>query len=127
MGSLSPAHWLIVLIVAALLFFGWKQLPDMARSAGRSLRIFKTELKGMADDDTVRDAQRAAETPGSTRIAEPNGSATSTPSTPIGGSSASTEAPAGEPELNRNDALPGTPPPSDTTTPRDTGARPSTG
>ena len=34
MGSLSPTHWIIVLIVAAILFFGWKQLPDMARSAG---------------------------------------------------------------------------------------------
>jgi sec-independent protein translocase protein TatA len=51
MGSLSPTHWIIVLIVAAILFFGWKQLPDMARSAGKSLRIFKTEMKGLTEDD----------------------------------------------------------------------------
>jgi sec-independent protein translocase protein TatA len=57
MGSLSPTHWIIVLIVAAILFFGWKQLPDMARSAGKSLRIFKTEMRGMTEDDKAREAQ----------------------------------------------------------------------
>jgi sec-independent protein translocase protein TatA len=51
----SPSHWIVVAIVALILFFGWKQLPDMARSLGRSLRIFKTEIKGMKDDDKVRD------------------------------------------------------------------------
>ena len=58
MGSLSPAHWIIVLIVAAILFFGWKQLPDMARSAGKSLRIFKTEMKGLTEDDKAREAHQ---------------------------------------------------------------------
>jgi sec-independent protein translocase protein TatA len=62
MGSLSPAHWIIVLIVAAILFFGWKQLPDMARSAGKSLRIFKTEIKGMSEDDKAREANQAEAT-----------------------------------------------------------------
>ena len=59
MGSLSPAHWIIVLIVAAILFCGWKQLPDMARSAGKSLRIFKTEMKGLTEDDKAREAHQA--------------------------------------------------------------------
>lgn len=63
MGSLSPAHWIIVLIVAAILFFGWKQLPDMARSAGKSLRIFKTEMKGLTEDDRAREAHQAEQTP----------------------------------------------------------------
>ena len=52
----SPWHWLVVAIVAFVLFFGWKQLPDMARSLGRSLRIFKTEIKGMTEDDKKRAA-----------------------------------------------------------------------
>jgi sec-independent protein translocase protein TatA len=52
----SPWHWLVVAIVAFVLFFGWKQLPDMARSLGRSLRIFKTEMKGMTEDDKKRAA-----------------------------------------------------------------------
>jgi sec-independent protein translocase protein TatA len=50
----SPWHWAVVAIVAFVLFFGWKQLPDMARSLGRSLRIFKTEIKGMSEDDKTR-------------------------------------------------------------------------
>lgn len=50
----SPWHWAVVAVVAFILFFGWKQLPDMSRSLGRSLRIFKTEIKGMGDDDKAR-------------------------------------------------------------------------
>jgi sec-independent protein translocase protein TatA len=50
----APGHLIPLLIIAGLLFFGWKQLPDMARSAGRSLRVFRTEVKGLADDDAAR-------------------------------------------------------------------------
>jgi sec-independent protein translocase protein TatA len=39
-----------------LVLFGYKKLPEMSRSVGRSLRIFKTEMKGMTEDDSVRDA-----------------------------------------------------------------------
>ncbi|MFD4406253.1 Sec-independent protein translocase subunit TatA [Nocardia sp. NPDC058499] len=48
MGAMSPAHWLIVVLVFAL-FFGAKRLPDAARSLGRSMRIFKTEVQEMHD------------------------------------------------------------------------------
>jgi sec-independent protein translocase protein TatA len=61
MELFSPGHLIPLLIVVAVLFFGWKQLPDMARSVGRSLRIFKTEMKGMTDDDKTRDEQKAIE------------------------------------------------------------------
>ena len=57
----SPWHWAVVIVVGFVLFFGWKQLPDMARSMGRSLRIFKTEMKGMGQDDKARDNAREAE------------------------------------------------------------------
>jgi sec-independent protein translocase protein TatA len=40
---------LVILVV--LLLFGYKKLPDAARSFGRSLRIFKGEMKGLKDDD----------------------------------------------------------------------------
>jgi sec-independent protein translocase protein TatA len=56
----APGHLIPLLIVVAILFFGWKQLPDMARSVGKSLRIFKTEMKGMGDDDAARESQKAA-------------------------------------------------------------------
>ena len=63
----APSHWLVVAVVALVLFFGWKQLPDMARSVGRSLRIFKTEMKGMTQDEKER-AEAAEKT---AREAEP--------------------------------------------------------
>jgi sec-independent protein translocase protein TatA len=51
--ELAPWHWIVVAIVAAILFFGWKNLPDMAKSAGKSLRIFRTEIKGLADPEAT--------------------------------------------------------------------------
>ncbi len=54
MEFFSPGHLIVLAIVVAVLFFGWKQLPDMARSLGRSLRVFKTEIKGMTEDDKAR-------------------------------------------------------------------------
>jgi sec-independent protein translocase protein TatA len=46
-----------LIILAVLLLFGYKKLPDASRSLGRSLRIFKGEMKGMKDDDVrTRDA-----------------------------------------------------------------------
>ncbi|OBI74165.1 Sec-independent protein translocase subunit TatA [Mycobacterium sp. E740] len=49
MGSLQPWHWLIVIAVFVLLF-GAKKLPDAARSLGKSMRIFKSEIKEMQSD-----------------------------------------------------------------------------
>ena len=46
MGSLQPTHWLILAIVLILLL-GAKKLPDAARSSGKSLRIFKSEVREM--------------------------------------------------------------------------------
>jgi sec-independent protein translocase protein TatA len=45
-GSLSPWHWAILAVVVVLLF-GAKKLPDAARSLGKSMRIFKSELREM--------------------------------------------------------------------------------
>ncbi|HET6391531.1 MAG TPA: Sec-independent protein translocase subunit TatA [Blastococcus sp.] len=51
-----------LIILAILLLFGYKKLPDASRSLGRSLRIFKGEMKGMKDDD-VRTKDAATATP----------------------------------------------------------------
>ena len=59
MGGLGPLE-IGLIILAILLLFGYKKLPDASRSLGRSLRIFKGEMKGMKDDD-VR-AKDAAQT-----------------------------------------------------------------
>ncbi len=62
MELFTPGHLLIVAIVAFVLFFGWKQLPDMSRSLGRSLRVFKTEIKGLSEDDKAREQAREEQT-----------------------------------------------------------------
>jgi sec-independent protein translocase protein TatA len=61
LGLDSPSHWVVLLVVVALLF-GYKKLPDAARSVGRSLRIFKTEIKGLSEDDKAREAARESTT-----------------------------------------------------------------
>jgi len=60
MGEFSPWHLLILAAVFVLLF-GAKKLPDAARSMGKSLRIFKTEIKGLHDDDQPAQEQRPAQ------------------------------------------------------------------
>ncbi|HEY5858329.1 MAG TPA: Sec-independent protein translocase subunit TatA [Aldersonia sp.] len=62
MGAMSPWHWAIVLIVLVLLF-GSKRLPDAARGLGRSLRIFKSEVKEMQSDSGAAQAQQTATQP----------------------------------------------------------------
>lgn len=51
MGAMSLWHWLIVLLIAVILF-GSKRLPDAARGLGRSMRIFKSEIKEMQDGES---------------------------------------------------------------------------
>jgi len=51
MSGLRGWEWIIILLLALLLFGGFKKLPDAARGLGRSLRIFKAETKGLIDED----------------------------------------------------------------------------
>ncbi|MFM7356009.1 MAG: Sec-independent protein translocase subunit TatA [Candidatus Nanopelagicaceae bacterium] len=46
----NPQMWLLVILVVVILF-GAKRLPDSARSLGRSLRIFKSEIKELNKDE----------------------------------------------------------------------------
>ncbi|CUU54560.1 sec-independent protein translocase protein TatA [Parafrankia irregularis] len=50
MPDLGAPEILIIAIVV-LVLFGSKRLPDAARSLGRSMRIFKSEVKGLREDD----------------------------------------------------------------------------
>lgn len=50
MPNLGWTELLIILFVV-LLLFGANKLPDLARSMGRSARIFKSEVKEMRNDD----------------------------------------------------------------------------
>ena len=41
---------IIALAIIIIALFGWKKLPDMARSLGRSARVFKSEVDEMKRD-----------------------------------------------------------------------------
>jgi sec-independent protein translocase protein TatA len=70
MEALSPGHVVVIAVVALIVFFGWNQLPDMSRSLGRSLRIFKTEVQGLTADNELRTAVRDAVVDARTEFAD---------------------------------------------------------
>lgn len=50
MPNLGTTEILLILAVVILLF-GAKKLPELARGSGKALRIFKSEVKAMHEDD----------------------------------------------------------------------------
>jgi len=51
---------IIIILVVLVLLFGAKRLPDAARSLGRSMRIFKSEVKEMGHDGEEKPPAAAA-------------------------------------------------------------------
>jgi sec-independent protein translocase protein TatA len=49
-GGIGAPEILVILGVVVLLF-GGKKLPELARGSGKALRIFKTEVSSLHDDD----------------------------------------------------------------------------
>ncbi len=47
-GGFSPIHWLVIGVVALLLF--GNRLPEVARSMGRAFNEFKRGLREVGDD-----------------------------------------------------------------------------
>jgi TatA/E family protein of Tat protein translocase len=56
----EPSHILILLLVLVVLF-GAKRLPDSAKSLAKSMRIFKSEMKEISQDDKKADGEGSAE------------------------------------------------------------------
>lgn len=52
----EPSHILLLLLVLVILF-GAKRLPESARSIGKSLKIFKNELKDNSTGDSKPDSE----------------------------------------------------------------------
>lgn len=53
-------EWVIIAVVV-IIFFGANKLPDAARSLGRSMRIFKSEVKELNKENNT--TTTTAETP----------------------------------------------------------------
>ena len=58
----SPLKVLIIAVVIIVLF-GSRKLPDAARSLGKSMRILKTEVQGLHDDDEPASSATAQAAP----------------------------------------------------------------
>lgn len=59
-GMPQGAEWLIILAIV-ILVFGAAKLPELARGTGQALRIFKSETKGLRDDDEKKPETPTAE------------------------------------------------------------------
>ena len=56
-GDLFDSPWKVLIIAALLIvFFGARKLPDAARSLGKSMRILKSEVSGLHDDEPAPSA-----------------------------------------------------------------------
>lgn len=92
---------LVVLIVLVVVIFGWKRLPDAARSLGRSMRIFKAEVEEMKSDSKPSAASRdtvhgeTVNTPRETPAAAPT--PPQSPSSPAPEASTTPQTPAADP------------------------------
>ena len=61
-GMPQGLEWLVILAIVVLVF-GAAKLPDLARSSGQALRIFKTETKDLRDGDKSGDGPDPKATP----------------------------------------------------------------
>jgi len=66
----SPVHFLILVLVI-IVIFGAAKLPMVAKNLGKSMKVFKSEVKDLRDDESaddeakeITDAQRRADTGG---------------------------------------------------------------
>jgi sec-independent protein translocase protein TatA len=56
-GDLFDSPWKILIVaVVIIVLFGSRKLPDAARSLGKSMRILKTEVQGMHEDEPTGSA-----------------------------------------------------------------------
>lgn len=58
MGRIGPTE-IIIVAVLIILIFGWKKLPDAARSLGRSARVFKSEVDEMKKETEAAKSEAA--------------------------------------------------------------------
>lgn len=56
-----PVNLAIVVLVIVVLV-GWKKMPDAARSLGRSMRIFKSEVEEMKKDGKTTPSAASSDT-----------------------------------------------------------------
>jgi sec-independent protein translocase protein TatA len=98
-GMPQGAEWLVILAIV-ILVFGAAKLPDLARNSGQALRIFKSETRGLRDDEKgdkdTEDAKDSTDAAPATPTAELPASEPVTPAQP--------EVPRTESQTDKNQA-----------------------
>jgi len=61
MGRIGPTE-IIIVAVLIIVIFGWKKLPDAARSLGRSARVFKSEVDEMKKENDASKSEASTTT-----------------------------------------------------------------
>ncbi len=65
LGDLFDSPWKVLIVAAVLIvLFGSKKLPDAARSLGKSMRILKTEVSRLDQDELAGDVPADQDQPG---------------------------------------------------------------
>ncbi|WP_166971747.1 twin-arginine translocase TatA/TatE family subunit [Brevibacterium atlanticum] len=77
-----------IVILIIVIIFGAPKLPQLARSLGQSMKIFKSEVKDLRDDDD--DAQKSTE-PGTLGRSSSSDSASSTGTSGVSGDRTGTD------------------------------------
>jgi sec-independent protein translocase protein TatA len=68
-GDLFDSPWKILIVaVVIIVLFGSRKLPDAARSLGKSMRILKTEVQGMHEDDQPASSTTTAQAAATAQI-----------------------------------------------------------
>ena len=68
-GDLFDSPWKILIVaVVIIVLFGSRKLPEAARSLGKSMRILKTEVQGMHQDEPSGPVQATAVQPTQAQI-----------------------------------------------------------
>lgn len=71
-GDLFDSPWKILIVAVVLIvLFGSKKLPHAARSLGQSMRILKTEVQGLHEEDAAADKDKPAEATPAPALAAP--------------------------------------------------------
>jgi sec-independent protein translocase protein TatA len=82
LGDLFDSPWKILIIaVVILVLFGSRKLPDAARSLGRSMRILKSEIRDLHEDDATAAQASQQVPPQPQQLAAPSGT-TAAPAPP---------------------------------------------
>lgn len=68
LGVTSPIHWIILLVVAAVLFGGRGKLSSIMGDAAKGIRAFKDGLK---DEDQAKAAPPQVAAPAAETVVEP--------------------------------------------------------